>query len=76
MVAAVLTVLFEGETVADRDVQEERAEAFYAAHRAHVDRLMAGAESQGQAYAPSGSDVFRPDLWKAPHWRWYLAGRR
>lgn len=39
-------------------------------HKAHVDRLIAGRDEVGAAYPPSGSDQFRPELWRAPHWRW------
>lgn len=24
---------------------------------------------------PSGSDMFKPELWKDIHWKWYLEGK-
>jgi hypothetical protein len=39
-------------------------------HRDHVDKLIASSDGYGEAYPPSGSDMFRPALWRAPHWRW------
>lgn len=37
------------------------------AHRAHVDALSADGIL---VYPPSGSDIFKPELWKPPMWRW------
>jgi hypothetical protein len=36
----------------------------------HVRLIAAG---DGVAYPPSGSDLHRPELWRAPHWRWLAA---
>lgn len=42
--------------------------AWYAQHGAHVDRL---ATEFGPVYEPTGSDAYRPELWKPAHWRWF-----
>ena len=42
---------------------------WYERNKAHVDSLIL--ESK-ESVAPSGSDLFRPELWKAIHWRWFL----
>jgi hypothetical protein len=36
-------------------------------HRVHVDEITRGGHIY---YPPSGSDIFRPELWKPPMWRW------
>lgn len=41
-------------------------------HIPHVDSLVARSE---HSYPPSGSDTFRPELWKAAHWRWLYKDR-
>ena len=56
---------------------EERLEVehlgnqFYARHTNHVDSIR---KAKGElSVAPSGSDIFHPDLWKAIHWNWFFA---
>lgn len=46
------------------------ANHFYARHEKHVDAIRKAAE--GASVAPSGSDLFRPELWKAIHWNWFF----
>lgn len=46
------------------------AAQWWSEHKAHVHRLIVGPDDRGAAYPPSGSDVFHPELWRAPHWRW------
>ena len=41
-------------------------------HFRHVARLVAGADT---AFAPSGSDRIRPELWKGGHWKWFSTQR-
>lgn len=41
---------------------------FYSKHFSHVTDLIKSAEG---SYSPSGSDLFRPELWKPSHWRWF-----
>lgn len=38
-------------------------------HARIVDALLAEA---GEAYPPTGSDVGRPELWEAAHWKWFI----
>jgi hypothetical protein len=47
-----------------------KAQAWRSQHAKHAARLIAGKEGEKAAYPPSGSDVSRPELWRAPHWRW------
>lgn len=43
------------------------AKRWRAKHELHVSRLVASGTS---SYPPSGSDAFRPELWKPAMWRW------
>jgi hypothetical protein len=43
------------------------ARAWREQHKSHVERLTANGHI---AYPPSGSDIFRPELWKPAMWRW------
>lgn len=46
-----------------------KATRWWSDHDAHVRRLL---KSEGAiAYPPTGSDVYRPELWRPPHWRWF-----
>jgi len=38
-------------------------------HMKHVDSLTFDGEKT--VYPPSGSDLYRPSLWKPAHWRWF-----
>lgn len=53
----------------DDDIQ--RAREWYAAHKEHVNALMASCD---KSFPMSGSDISRPELWKAAAWNW-LFGR-
>lgn len=44
---------------------------FESEHRQHVKALMSEATN---AIAPSGSDLFKPELWKGIHWLWFSHG--
>lgn len=46
---------------------ELKAARFYKAHPNHVDTLR---HASDLSYPPSGSDLFRPELWKPGHWVW------
>lgn len=45
-------------------------------HPHHVDLLIHFYErdygSKAEGVAPSGSDLFRPELWKGCHWVWFF----
>lgn len=47
--------------------EKEAARVWKAQHEAHVQRLK---NADPFAYAPSGSDVLHPELWKGGHWNW------
>lgn len=49
-------------------------ESFLDKHDKHVNNLVIDS-GPSVAVAPSGSDLFNPELWKAIHWRWFLNGR-
>lgn len=49
------------------DAARTTALAWRQDHLCHVSKLLT---HPGMTYAPSGSDVFRPELWRSPHWRW------
>ncbi len=36
----------------------------------HTERVLGLMEDGHLAYAPSGSDIFRPELWRPAMWRW------
>lgn len=42
---------------------------WYTEQAEHVDALM---KCHDKRIAPSGSDLFHPELWKAIHWNWYM----
>jgi hypothetical protein len=49
------------------DLAINAAIAWRANHPDHIARLIS---RSGTSYAPSETDAFRPELWKAPNWRW------
>ena len=55
-------------TDADKVIVVQRAIRWNSEHKEHIDRLIK--EASG-SYSPCGSDLFRPELWKAAHWRWW-----
>ncbi len=42
---------------------------FFADHKDHVIRITSRC---GESYAPSGSDLINPQLWKAAHWNYWM----
>jgi hypothetical protein len=42
---------------------------WYKEHKDHVKKIMQ--EEKKYSYSPSGSDMFRPELWKGAHWNWF-----
>lgn len=58
----------DSNTIALRqDEWRTHAHEWYVEHRKHVDSIL-----RSPAYEPSGSDLFRPELWKGNHWAWFL----
>lgn len=47
----------------------DKAFTFMHDHADHVHNLF---DNKTQAVAPSGSDMFHPELWKGIHWVWFL----
>lgn len=45
----------------------EAAKKWRSKHFTHVLSLVVRGDA---TYPPSGSDVIRPELWKASHWKW------
>jgi len=41
--------------------------SWYNRHKQHVQLVMT---ESNNAVAPSGSDIYRPELWKSIHWNW------
>lgn len=39
-------------------------------HADHVSSLLESAR-KNNAVAPSGSEIFHPELWKSMHWKWF-----
>jgi hypothetical protein len=46
------------------------ARSWYAEHKDHVDRLVSGPDQS--SFPPSGSDCYKPELWKSGSWKWLL----
>jgi len=47
-----------------------KADEWRIKHKDHVRRLMEHARG---AYEPSTEDIGSPELWKGPHWLWFIA---
>lgn len=45
-----------------------KAMSWYREHLHHVVGLV---KNQFVGYPPSGSDLFRPELWTSAHWKWF-----
>jgi hypothetical protein len=60
---------FEQLTVEQKREIRVKARAYYDAHKPHVISMYLSKKTVG--IAPSGSDMFRPELWKGIHWRWF-----
>lgn len=41
-------------------------------HARHVEELKT--EASGAWYAPTGAELLKPQLWRAPHWVWFDRG--
>lgn len=55
-------------TILEKQEVIDKAEKYRTEHSSHVRGLISYAN---YSYAPSGSDVFRPELWKPAHWKWF-----
>lgn len=54
------------------DSRREVYEKAFTWNHDHADHVANLVYEKGPAVAPSGSDVFRPELWKGIHWRWFF----
>ena len=61
----------EWKTLTRQETKEvvDRANVWLSKHSAFVKCL---ASMDDYAYAPSGSDLWHPELWKSGHWNWFL----
>lgn len=41
----------------------------------HADHVHSLFTKKTKGIAPSGSDMFKPELWKGIHWAWFLSKR-
>lgn len=55
----------------DKNEIVSKAQEYRVDHRKHVDDLISDASGW---YAPNGSDLLRPELWKPAHWKWFDRG--
>lgn len=55
-------------TIVEQQNASVKANNWAHQHSEHVNKLLATVTS---GYEPSGSDCFRPELWKAAHWYWF-----
>ena len=60
---------WENTNILEQQEIQHLGEEFLSAHKEHVASICADKEN---AVAPSGSDLFKPELWKAIHWNWYF----
>ena len=52
-------------------LQRYRAERYLERHGTFVEHLLI--MNPKHSFEPAGSDAIHPELWKAAHWRWWLA---
>lgn len=62
---------FEDLNQGEIELVRKYAREFYEQHKDHVLSIYLGL-SETDAVAPSGSDMFRPELWKGIHWKWFV----
>lgn len=53
----------------ERERMRDKAREWYWGNIEHVDQLLVSTRT---SYAPTGSDILNPALWKAPHWKWFM----
>lgn len=62
---------FNGLTESEKAEIKDKALSWYEQHKDHVDMISEGAVTD--KISPSGSDLFRPELWKGIHWLWFFS---
>jgi hypothetical protein len=60
---------FDDLTIDEKREIRKKAREWYENHKAHVQAIYS--KSRHVGIAPCGSDMFRPELWKGIHWRWF-----
>lgn len=60
---------FQNLTPVQKEEITSKGRDFYQTHRKDINKRV-----KGVVYitAPSGSDLFHPELWKESHWNWFL----
>lgn len=53
----------------DKEKVFDNAKKFFIMHK---DNIISKVKKSEFAYSPSGSDIYRPELWKEAHWSWFL----
>lgn len=61
---------FTNLTEAEKDQIKVSALSWWSKYSDCVEERMK--EAKTDQVAPSGSDLFRPELWKGIHWRWFF----
>lgn len=65
---------FDNLTEQEKESVLEKAMAWYTEHENHVDQMLELLGVRTKGIRPSGSDMFRPELWKDIHWKWFFLG--
>ena len=60
---------WETTNVLEQQEIQHLGEEFLSEHKDHVIIII---KEKTNAVAPSGSDLFKPELWKAIHWNWFF----
>lgn len=58
----------------DRNEVVSKAQIWYLDHKDHVQRIVMASHPYFPGTPPSGSDLLKPELWKACHWNWFFRG--
>ena len=61
----------EYKDLSTEEIKEIYNKAFTFLHD-HADHVHGLFEKETPCVAPSGSDLFKPELWKGIHWAWFI----
>lgn len=50
-------------------IMKDHAETYYLRYKAGIDKLVKRTKS---AIAPESVELYHPEFWERPHWRWFL----
>ncbi len=62
-------IKFEQLSQKEQEVVKSQAMAFFNPRKKEIYK---GITKETPKIAPSGSDLFHPELWKTIHWKWFL----